>query len=87
VGQVAALADAIGPRYRALVLVAACGGLRWGELVGLHVKGDPTLVGKRWDGMAARPVSPARAQLRTQSVRYPLALAIGRGSPPAASTV
>ena len=36
--QVAALADAIGPRYRALVLVAAYGGLRWGELVGLRVK-------------------------------------------------
>ena len=36
VGQVAALAEAIGPRYRALVLVAAYGGLRWGELVGLR---------------------------------------------------
>jgi integrase len=34
VAQVAALADAIDPRYRALVLVAAYGGLRWGELVG-----------------------------------------------------
>jgi integrase len=38
VAQVAALADAIDPRYRALVLVAAYGGLRWGELVGLRVK-------------------------------------------------
>ena len=38
VAQVAALADAIGPRYRALVLVAAYGGLRWGELVGLRAK-------------------------------------------------
>jgi integrase len=36
VAQVAALADAIDPRYRALVLVAAYGGLRWGELVGLR---------------------------------------------------
>jgi hypothetical protein len=31
VAQVAALADAIDPRYRALVLVAAYGGLRWGS--------------------------------------------------------
>jgi integrase len=38
VAQVAALAEAIGPRYRALVLVAAYGGLRWGELVGLRVR-------------------------------------------------
>jgi integrase len=29
VAQVAALADAIDPRYRALILVAAYGGLRW----------------------------------------------------------
>jgi integrase len=38
VAQVAALAEAIGPRFRALVLVAAYAGLRWGELVGLRVK-------------------------------------------------
>jgi integrase len=38
VAQVAALAQAIDPRYRALVLVAAYSGLRWGELVGLRVK-------------------------------------------------
>jgi integrase len=38
VAQVAALAEAIDPRYRALVLVAAYAGLRWGELVGLRVK-------------------------------------------------
>jgi len=34
--QVAALADAIHPRYRALVLVGAYGGLRIGELAGLR---------------------------------------------------
>jgi integrase len=38
VAQVAALAEAIDPRFRALVLVAAYAGLRWGELVGLRVK-------------------------------------------------
>jgi integrase len=38
VAQVAALAEAINPRFRALVLVAAYAGLRWGELVGLRAK-------------------------------------------------
>jgi integrase len=38
VHQVAALADAIPPRFRALVLVAAYTGLRWGELAGLRVR-------------------------------------------------
>jgi integrase len=46
VAQVAALADAIDPRYRALVLVAAYGGLRWGELVGLRVKRVDPLHGR-----------------------------------------
>jgi integrase len=36
IGQVFALADAIGPRYRALVLLACFCGLRWGELAGLQ---------------------------------------------------
>lgn len=34
--EVTELADAIAPRYRALVLVAAYGGLRFGELAGLR---------------------------------------------------
>jgi integrase len=38
VAEVAALADAIPPRFRALVLIAAYTGLRWGELAGLRVK-------------------------------------------------
>ena len=33
--QVAAMADAVGPRYRLLVLLAVFAGLRWGELTGL----------------------------------------------------
>jgi integrase len=36
VQEVYALADAIQPRYRALVLMAGFLGLRWGELIGLH---------------------------------------------------
>jgi integrase len=35
--QVEALADAIKPRYRSLVLIAAYTGLRWGELAGLRL--------------------------------------------------
>jgi integrase len=46
VAQVAALAEAIDPRYRALVLVAAYAGLRWGELVGLRVKRVDLLHGR-----------------------------------------
>jgi integrase len=38
VEQVAAIAEQLPGRYRALVLVAAFGGLRWGELVGLRRK-------------------------------------------------
>ena len=37
VGEVMTLADAIDPRYRALVLVGAFGGLRIGELAGLQL--------------------------------------------------
>ncbi|MGQ5591945.1 tyrosine-type recombinase/integrase [Streptomyces sp. ESR1.13] len=36
VQEVYDLADAIQPRYRALVLMAGFLGLRWGELIGLH---------------------------------------------------
>jgi integrase len=46
VAQVAALAQAIHPRFRALVLVAAYAGLRWGELVGLRVKRVDLLHGR-----------------------------------------
>src|SRR5437867_8291 len=46
VTQVAALAEAIDPRFRALVLVAAYAGLRWGELVGLRVKRVDLLHGR-----------------------------------------
>ncbi|WP_308369220.1 MULTISPECIES: site-specific integrase [unclassified Streptomyces] len=36
VEEVYALAAAVQPRYRALVLMAGLLGLRWGELIGLH---------------------------------------------------
>src|SRR5215204_1028677 len=46
IAQVAALAEAIDPRFRALVLVAAYAGLRWGELVGLRAKRVDLLHGR-----------------------------------------
>jgi integrase len=36
IAQVFALADAVGPRYRAFVLLAVFGSLRWGELAALR---------------------------------------------------
>jgi len=39
IAQVYALADAVGPRYRTLILLACFCGLRWGELAGLQ-RGD-----------------------------------------------
>ena len=69
VAQVAALADAIAPRYRALVLVAAYGGLRWGELVGLRVKHVDLLHGRvtvlsRWPRSTASSFPPAEERGR-----------------------
>jgi integrase len=47
--QVAALSEAIRPRYRALVLVAGYGGLRIGELAGLRRRRVDLLRGtSRW---------------------------------------
>ncbi|GAB3213854.1 site-specific integrase [Marinactinospora endophytica] len=48
VAEVFKLADAINPRYRALVLLAAFGSLRWGELAGLR---------RRWLDLEARTVT------------------------------
>ena len=60
VAQVAALADAIDPCHRALILVAAYGGLRWGELVGLRVKRVDLLHGRV---TAAEQVAEVNGQL------------------------
>ncbi|TDQ53014.1 tyrosine-type recombinase/integrase [Actinorugispora endophytica] len=48
VAEVYKLADVIKPRYRALVLLAAFGSLRWGELAGLR---------RRWLDLDARTVT------------------------------
>lgn len=39
IGEVYAVAEAIQPRYKSLVLLATFGTMRWGELMGLH-RGD-----------------------------------------------
>jgi integrase len=71
VAQVAALADAIGPRYRALVLVAAYGGLRWGELAGL--------CGKRVDPLHGRvTVAEQVAEVNGQLIPGPPKTEAGR---------
>ncbi|MGP3990667.1 tyrosine-type recombinase/integrase [Streptomyces sp. 3N207] len=60
VPQVLALADAIAPRYRALVLLAAFGALRFGELAALR---------RRDIDLEARIVSVRRSQMETQDGR------------------
>jgi integrase len=52
--QLDRLAAAIGPRYRALVLVAALTGLRWGELAALRWD-DPRLDQPLDDGAVPGP--------------------------------
>jgi integrase len=80
-GQVTALAEATDERYRALVLLAAYGGLRWAELVGLKVdKIDPlrstvqvaeTLVEVEGRFMPAGPPK-TRAGRRTLTIPRPV---------------
>ncbi len=50
--QLDALADGIDPRYRALVLMAALTGMRWGELIALRWR-DPQLESRFNDGAVA----------------------------------
>jgi integrase len=67
VDQVAGIAGRVPPRYRALVLVAAFGGLRWGELVGLRRKrvdlerGTVTVAEQLLEVNGAFSVGPPRA--------------------------
>lgn len=70
------LADAIGPRYRALVLVAGVIGLRWSEAIGLRVK-DIDIVQKaihvrqtisEVEGVLAVAETKSRSSRRTISI-------------------
>jgi integrase len=80
--EVEALADAIDPRYRAWVLVASFGGLRWGEMQALrpeHVHGNEIVVLEqlsgelKTDGSRRRVVLPASvgAELAEHMATYP----------------
>jgi integrase len=73
--QVGKLADVIGARYRAWVLVAAWGGLRWSETVGLqrrHIDGTRITV----EGQLVRRADGEweRAQPKTSAGRRAVAL-------------
>jgi integrase len=54
------LADAVPGRYRALILLAGYGGLRWAELVGLRRR-HVDLAGARSRWSSRQPRSPARS--------------------------
>lgn len=66
--QVLDLADAIVPRYRSLVLLAAFGGLRRGELLGLRVRHlDQLHCTVRVEGQAQRITGQGRVVRETKS--------------------
>ena len=71
--QVMALADAIDPRYRLLVLLAVFASLRWGELMGLR-KTDFDLV----DGLVQRRAVGVLIGARRLIKRPKTAAAFGR---------
>jgi integrase len=77
IGQVYGLADAVAPRYRALVLLAAFGGLRRGELFGLQ-RADVDLLHRTVDVRGQRQESRSGEQLigppKTVAGRRTLAL-------------
>ena len=62
IAQVYGLADAVAPRYRALVLLAAFGGLRRGELFGLQ-RVDVDLLHRTVDVRSQRQESSSGEQL------------------------
>jgi integrase len=82
VAQVAALGEAIAPRYRALVLVAAYGGLRWGELVGLRVRRVDLLHGRVTVAEQVAEVNgrfipgPPKTEAGWRTVKLPAAAAV-----------
>lgn len=77
IAQVYGLADAVSPRFRALVLLAAFGGLRRGELFGLR-RGDIDLLHRTVSIRVQRQESKAGVQLsgppKTAAGRRTLAL-------------
>jgi integrase len=80
VEQVAAIADQVPPRYRALVLVAAFGGLRWGELAGLRRKridleaGTVTVAEQLVEVNGAFSIGPPKSTAGRRTVTLPAAV-------------
>jgi integrase len=77
VDQVAAVAQRVPARYRALVLVAAFGGLRWGELAGLRRKrvdperGTVTVAEQLLEVNGAFSVGPPKSAAGRRAVSLP----------------
>jgi len=77
VDQVAAIAERVPARYRALVLVAAFGGLRWGELAGLRRKrvdlerGTVTVAEQLLEVNGAFSVGPPKSAAGRRTVTLP----------------
>lgn len=84
--QVYALADAIEPRYRALVLLATFASLRWGELIALR-KGDLDLDGSVDVDMAYSEdrgkviLGPPKSDAGKRVVSFPEVIAPDRPAP------
>jgi integrase len=77
VDQVAVIAERVPARYRALVLVAAFGGLRWGELAGLRRKrvdlerGTVTVAEQLLEVNGAFSVGPPKSAAGRRTVTLP----------------
>jgi integrase len=77
VDQVVAVANRVPARYRALVLVAAFGGLRWGELAGLRRKrvdlerGTVTVAEQLLEVNGAFSVGPPKSAAGRRTVTLP----------------
>jgi integrase len=80
VEQVADIASRVPARYRALVLLAAFGGLRWGELVGLRRKridldrGTVTVAEQLLEVNGAFSVGPPKSAAGRRTVALPAAV-------------
>jgi integrase len=80
VAQVAAIAEQLPARYRALVLVAAFGGLRWGELAGLRRKridleaGTVTVAEQLVEVNGTFSVGPPKSAAGRRTVNLPAAV-------------
>jgi integrase len=80
VEQVAVIAEQLPARYRALVLVAAFGGLRWGELAGLRRKridlerGTVTVAEQLVEVNGAFSVGPPKSAAGRRTVTLPAAV-------------